>query len=185
MSVDNNDRDWLAMQYVLGELSDADRSAFEERLPADLQLCEAVTAASRLVQTAQAALPTPAPIPSQSAVVAVQRESRSKSRRSLFAVIITSTAMAFALLVITRTPQKSLLTPPQPGHDLVSSQNPQAAQLVSLWQSGSDAGNEEPDDLDDLTDAAADVVVPSWMLAAVSIEADDTLHGPSEKVQEN
>ena len=59
-----------------------------------------------------------------------------------------------------------------------------AAELVSLWRSGMNAGEAESDDADDLTDATGDVAVPGWMLAAVSFEAA-AVDGPSEKVQEN
>lgn len=43
-------RDWLALQYVLGELTTADTVAFEHLLEHDELLCEAVIVASRLVQ---------------------------------------------------------------------------------------------------------------------------------------
>lgn len=51
---------WLALQYVLDELSVADRDAFEARLADDLTACEAVAAASRFVLTSQAAFIDPA-----------------------------------------------------------------------------------------------------------------------------
>ena len=177
-SVDNHDRNWLAMQYVLGELSDNERTAFEERLPTDLELCEAVTAASHLLLTAQAAR-TPADVVS-SHLTQVPTRTVSKSHRSLFAVVVATAAMALAVLLVVRLPHGS-----HQGANLVSNQNPQAAELVSLWQSGLDPDNEDSDDLEDDLVSAADVAVPSWMLAAVSIEAGATLHGPSDKIQEN
>jgi hypothetical protein len=49
------DLEWLAVRYVLDELSIADRDAFEVRLADDLSACEAVAAASRFVLASQAA----------------------------------------------------------------------------------------------------------------------------------
>lgn len=174
MSVDNNDRDWLAMQYVLGGLSDAERNAFEERLPTDLQLCEAVTAASRLVLTAHAALEA------NSSSISIRRDSRRRtSGRSWSALVVTAAAMAMALLLVVRIPVKS------PTDARVANDSPQAAELVSLWRSGSNANDDDSDDMDDVIDDAADVAVPSWMLAAVSIEAGHAINAPSDQVQEN
>ncbi|HEY4260593.1 MAG TPA: hypothetical protein VGM98_10540 [Schlesneria sp.] len=170
MSVDNNDRDWLAMQYVLGELSDVERNAFEERLLTDLQLCEAVTAASRLMLTAREVLATDA------AAVFIRHQSNQRtSGRSWSAVVATIAAMAMALLLVVRIPTNSR----------VANDSPHAAELVSLWRSGSDASDDDSDDLDDAMDNAADVAVPSWMLAAVSIEAGRPINAPSDQVQEN
>jgi anti-sigma-K factor RskA len=168
MSVDKNDRDWLAMQYVLGELSDAERNAFEVRLPADLELCEAVTAASRLMLTAHAA------IEANSSPISVRRDSNQRTPgRSWSAVVVMAAAMAMALLLVVRIPVKS------------PNDSPQAAELVSLWRSGSDSSDDDSDDVDDIIDDAADVAVPSWMLAAVSIEAGHAINAPSDQVQEN
>jgi anti-sigma-K factor RskA len=47
---------WLATRYVLGELSEADRATFEQRLADDLVACEAVVEASRLKSGLRAAL---------------------------------------------------------------------------------------------------------------------------------
>jgi anti-sigma-K factor RskA len=174
MSVDNNDREWLAMQYVLGELSDAERNALEERLPGDMQLCEAVTAASRLMLTAHAA------IEANSSSTSIRPDSNQpRPGRSWSAVVATAAAMAMALLLVVRIPVKS------PTDGRLANDSPQAAELVSLWRSGSDASDDDSDDLDDVVDDAADVAVPGWMLAAVSIEAGHPINAPSDQVQEN
>jgi anti-sigma-K factor RskA len=179
-SIEMNDRNWLAMQYVLGELSESDRIAFEERLPTDLQLCEAVTAASRLVLTAQAASMHDDAWQSRQPSISTRQETgATAASRSWSAVIVTCAAMAMALMLVVRIPVKS----PADGH--VSNNSPQAAELVSLWRSGSDAGDDDSDDLDEMADAATDVAVPSWMLAAVSIEAGHVINGPTDQVQEN
>lgn len=176
-SSENPDRNWLAMQYVLGELPEHEQVAFEERLPTDLDLCEAVTAASLVLQTTRAAFTTPDTV-ARSVVTSPQPAT--KSNRSLLAVAVASAAMALAVLLVVRLPQNT-----QQPAVLTANPNPQAAELVSLWQSGSDPDNEDADDVDDELESGAEVAVPSWMLAAVSIEAQGSAHTPSDKAQEN
>jgi anti-sigma factor RsiW len=174
MSVNSNDRDWLAMQYVLGELPDSERNAFEERLPAEVELCEAVTAASRLMLTAHAVMEA------NSSSISVRRDSNPRTPgRSWSAFVATAVAMAMVLLLVVRIPVKS------PTDGRVANDRPQAAELVSPWRSGSDSSDDDSDDMDDVVDNAADVAVPSWMLAAVSIEAGHAINTPSDQVQEN
>ncbi len=181
-SVDEH-RSWLAMRYVLGELSESDRNAFEVRMADDLTICEAVTAASRLLLATRAALELDdEPSATRAGLETRPGHSRIVSghsiRGSWLAFAATSVAMAvlcaFALQVPVRSPQGSN----------VAGRDPVAAELVSLWRSGMNAGDAESDDPDDVTDASGDVAVPGWMLAAVSFEAG-AVDGPSEKVQEN
>ena len=47
----SDDLDWLAFQYVAGELSPAETVAFEDRLACDRHACEAV---ARMMQTVDA-----------------------------------------------------------------------------------------------------------------------------------
>ena len=168
-------RNWLAMQYVLGELSESDCAAFEERLADDLALCEAVTAASRFVLTARMALSE-----TQVYLVSVAGSSRSQvvassSRGSWLAVAVTTVALALLCLCAI----------PSPNRTDVASLDPSAAELVSLWRSGMSLGDDESDDMEELTDTTGDIAVPGWMLAAVSFEAPETSEAPSEKLQEN
>lgn len=160
---------WQAMQYVLGELSEADRVAFEERMVDDLAVCEAVTVASRLVLTTQAVLSVP--------TIAPQAMTTRPVRGSWTAVLLTSAAMAMLCLIAVRVP----LGPETDSK--VAKQDPQAAELVSLWRSGTD----DDDESDELEDSMADASesVPGWMLAAVSLETPVSIDGGSEKVQEN
>ena len=181
MAIDEH-QNWLAMQYVLGELSESERDAFEERMSNDLAICEAVTLASRLVLTARAALgeepacrvdqlTRPASVPDHSI------SATHSSRSSWLAVTVVSVAMALLCLFALQLPDRS------PNGTEVARRDPAAAELVSLWRSGMNSGEADSDDADELTDATGDVAVPGWMLAAVSLEA--AADGPSEKVQEN
>lgn len=148
----NDNLNWLALQYVLGELPDSERDAFESRLAEDPSLCEAVTAASRLVLTARAALEPE---------VVLTRATERPHHSSWLAVVATSVSVAVVGLFASQVS----LPKPRPA-------DPAAAELVSLWQSGN--GYEaETDDLDgDVADGSGDVSVPSWMLAAVSLAED-------------
>ena len=177
MSSVDEQRNWLAMQYVLGELSDSDSAAFEERLADDLATCEAVTSASRFVLTARAALSEPT---IDFVAVAVAGASRGRvvagsSRGSWLAVAATTAALVLLCLCAIPSPKRTD----------VASLDPAAAELVSLWRSGTSLGDDESDDLEELADPAGDVAVPGWMLAAVSFEAPETTDAPSEKLQEN
>src|SRR5262249_38082502 len=155
----SNEQNWMALQYVLGEFSDADRDAFEQRLIDEPELCEAVAQASLLVSSTRAAL-EPAVVP-----VAPQPQ-----RGSWLAVAATSASVAALGLFAMQLP-----TAPRSAQ-----RDPAAAELVSLWESGGDDGDLDDADADS-ADAAGDVSVPGWMLAAVSLESDN----PDDKVQEN
>lgn len=172
MSSPNDDRDnWLAMQYVLGELSETEQLAFEDRLATDLAACEAVTRASRLLLTAREVLAESRPAPVHVAPVVLPAKPQ---RNSWLVVVVSSAAVAMLCLLGLRAPSKTESVARLTGRD------PAAAELVSLWHSGMAVVDSESDDIDELADAAGDVAVPGWMLAAVSFEADG-----SKDVQEN
>lgn len=176
-SVVDEQQSWLAMQYVLGELSESERDAYEDRMSNDLAICEAVTAASRLVLTARTALELdgrPSPALDRNHGVNGTHSIRS----SWLVVAVTSVAMALLCVFSLHVPVRS------PSGTNVANGNPAAAELVSLWRSGMNAGEAESDESEDLVDASGEVAVPGWMLAAVSLEAG-AVDDSSEKVQEN
>ena len=55
------DADWEAYRYVIGDLSPAERAAWEERLEDDLRLCETVAEMTGLVETVHAAMHSAGP----------------------------------------------------------------------------------------------------------------------------
>lgn len=173
MSSAFDDLQWQAMQYVLDELSDAEREAFESRLADDLSACEAVTSASRLMMTTQSAMqnsPRPSPL-----VVATPVVATPVSRGGAWLVVALTTSVALLCVVAL---QSSVSGPAGPVAGVQDS-----VELVSLWRSGMDVDGADDDDADDAGDAANDAV-PSWMLAAVSFEAA-AVDGQPEKAQEN
>jgi anti-sigma-K factor RskA len=171
-------RDWLALQYVLGELSDADREAFEERLGDDLAACDAVAAASRLVLALRAAAPVPEVSPIEPAVATDSRHPKKSAFSAWLSVVVASAAMAVLCLFATRTPVS------RPTSSDVVSVDHTAVELVSLWRSGMDADEGDVDDMDEGLESSSEDAVPGWMLAAVSLETPG-IDGTSEKVQEN
>jgi len=176
-----NDLDWLAEQYVLGELPAADAARFEAALANDPAACDAVVAASRLVLSLQAvgwAVPTTTTVttPAKELVGTAHPTTVRRSKRIGHQLVaITAVAACCLVLMLAWSPVRP------PTADLqVRAEIIQARELVDHWRGGrSFAGpliaSEEDDDAADLGDAA-----PSWMLAAVSIEKQKPVHPTDE-----
>lgn len=184
-SVDE-DLNWLATQYVLGELSASDRSSFEERMGQDMSACEAVLEASRMILVARASLESAPPAASselEKVAIAPPTETvigKSPVAREIkgawLAVLLSSAAMLMLSVLAVRTSRPVLLQS--------AAQKASAVELVSLWRTGMKV-DDVADDLDDQVDVASDVVVPGWMLAAVSYERQGAIDKTSDGVQEN
>lgn len=144
-----HDDAWLAVQYVLGELPAEASVAFEARLADEVSLCQRVADASLLVATTKAAAPVCAPLP-----VAVPRH-----RRAAVAAV----AAAAVCTMLTLLPRDE--RPAAPGESRT------AAKLLSLWRGHGDALSSDAD-FDGVVDHAewSNDQVPSWMIAAVSLE---------------
>jgi len=153
----HDDDAWLAVQYVLGELSADERTRFESRLADDAPLCQHVADAAVLLATARAAGS------GRAQVLAL-----AKPRRHLAAV--TALAVAALCLVLAVLPRDE--RPAQPGG---------AAKLVSLWRGQAEVLNSDGDDFDgsDFHPEWASDQVPSWMIAAVSLERKKHAAGES------
>lgn len=140
--------DWLAQQYVLGELSPAARTQFEARLADSPELCQRLAEAVLLFE----ALVVSAPV--------IQRPTPSTPRRSwasFAAVLAASVCLLLTWLPSTRgTVERDNI----------------AVQLVSLWRVQADLPRPAAltdADFEDEADWSSDQV-PSWMIAAVSLE---------------
>jgi len=150
------DLDWLAEQFVLGELPPLEEEAVASRLSDDDALAAAVARASRLVATVRTALvASPASPPPQ------PRHRRLPSRWLLVAA--GATAAAGAWLVWLTQPPRPVGPPAGAG----------SAALVALWRAADDtnASDSEPSVDDGGLDEPDSV--PGWMLAAVSLDAAD------------
>lgn len=177
MSSTDEHLNWLAIQYVLGELSAADCEAFEQRLANDPIACEAVAAASRLILTTREALMESAshPIllasdPAKKAIPAASSPVSSRSSWMAFAGAVTAAGLVCSVLTL-QTDSKN--------------EDRSAAELVSLWRTGVPSNDSDSDDSDvELADTPSEAI-PEWMLAAVSIQSEATFEKPADKVQEN
>lgn len=165
-------RFFRAVQYVLGELSETDRDAFEAALADDVTLCIAVAEATQLVSGIHATLkPT--------AVIPVDHPAAPKRDRwSAAAFAAAAIAVAATLLATFSAP-----------HPAVDSQ---AIKLVSLWRDAGrseiGAASSEPAIESVVATPIHDDHVPPWMLAAVSLEhrpARSPLEEPTEPWEDN
>lgn len=152
-----SDLDWLAFQYLAGELSPADAAAFEDRLACDRHACEAV---ARMMQTVDAlAVAVPAVAPRSSALS--RPATSAPSRRPVLALVSTACLIAVGLFLM----QSAQDPGPAPrGGDR------RVHELVSLWaETAVDADAPEAERSVDTDDS--DLSVPGWMMSAVEYEA--------------
>ncbi len=172
---------WLAVQYVLGELSESELLAFEERLATDLAACEAVAEAARLTLTLQVATadsPTVSAGEANSSRATVH--SSTPTPRGPWLVLAGATTAAAVLLAA-----MSLGPASSPSTQLARVDR-SASELVSLWRIGSAVAELDLDDADvELAESGAVVAVPDWLFAAVSLEQPNPAANATEERQEN
>ena len=176
---------WLAVQYVLGELSESDAFAFEERLATDLVVCEAVAEAARLTLTLQVAAadsPVVATCATNSPRVlpdATVHSSKTTPRGSWLVLAGATTAAAALLAAMSLGPASSPSTQ-------LARVDRSASELVSLWRIGSAVAELDIDDADvELAESGAEVAVPDWLFAAVSLEQPNPAANSTDERQEN
>lgn len=170
---------WLAVQYVLGELPESDQLAFEERLASDSVACEAVAEATRLMMTLQSAVTDVATVAAPQVVTPGVRSAKTTPRGSWLALAGATTAAAGLLAAMSLGPNGSRQT------QLVRVDR-SASELVSLWRTGSAAIETEADELDvEVAETNHDVAVPNWLFAAVSLEQGKPAGNSTEELQEN
>lgn len=152
--------DWLAQQFVLGELSERDAADFESRLATDEAACSALAQAAQLVLSLQAAA---APLP-------LAKPIRTTDHFSRQLVALTAVAACCLITVLAWSPAPT--SPPR----LVRAEIIQAQELVNRWRVGRLllASATMVDDDDEVADGGDRA--PSWMLAAVSIEKQKPAH---------
>ncbi len=170
-------RDWLAMQFVLGELTELQAAEFDAALMSDPGLCDAVVNASRLMSGIALACESNAVVSHLAAADRLQNVgSQSRSLlRSRFKLVVTAAAALGVLATV------------------VNSQLPHAASLLSSSVSATVADVATADALvsllaDDSTvemdadseefgfaeDSLSDLAAPEWLLTAVELEQDET-----------
>jgi anti-sigma-K factor RskA len=170
-----NDDLWLAQQYVLGELPTDLMAAFETRLADDPALCQHVADASQLVCTLQAAGPH-IPTPAVASPVSVAPTPR---RRAAVAAILAAAVCLAVAVLSQREPSLS------------RGDHGAALKLLSLYRGQNDAlrvaavSDADHDGFDDHAEWSHDQV-PSWLIAAVSLERRAELPGqPDDEWEDN
>lgn len=162
-----DDQQWLAMRYVLNELSAEQAAVFEAAMADDVRLCEAVSETVRLCSGVM--LACEAERCSAGAVPIAP----GGQRQSRFAVISALAALALILVVVFFN--RPLSTPTVVAEGLAS----EADVLVNLFsdeESSETTADSETDLMSE--DSLSDLVAPEWLLTA--IELDDALKEPGE-----
>ena len=183
------DLDWRAFCYLSEELSPAERAQFEAELATDLTACEA------LARMTQVTLATSQLLREQSVPCRVaNREETSRPQRFL-GVALATAALVFVGVQLFSRP--ALVSTPQAVSNLDRVER--AATLIASWnlnQTKLDAEIlEETDDLSeefstlrpaetvDLADDRAEV--PTWMIAALTLEDASAQADPSSEMKDN
>ena len=158
-TTDHNDEQfWQACLYVMGELSETEREQFEDRLAADVKLCDYVVEATQLMACAQ----TVDPVLSQQIMPATASAQQSTQIGRSLASFAALAACLALLFVVTRP-----VNPP-------AAADPDAGVLVDAWlDNGLDFESADETENEVLT---PEIDVPDWMIAGVSLaelELDD------------
>ncbi|MDP7274840.1 MAG: hypothetical protein QF363_05130 [Planctomycetaceae bacterium] len=152
------DAGWLAFAYVAGELDAESLAAWESRLSAgDVEACEAVVAAVELVQVISAARP---------AVAMTTGSDTPPRRRGLGALLAASVCLVLAIGLLWGGAATD-------GRRLVEDEESvrQADTLMAVWTEG---GERSPVETSEVVtaDEGEPLVVPEWLIAAVSLSDD-------------
>jgi len=150
MNAPDTDLDWLAQQYLLGELDGPAAASFEAAVARDDKTAAALADAMRLMAVLEGLRP---------AAPAVATTVRSRWHATPRALGITGAALAAALAWFWLAPG---LPDGAPGHD-----RDQALALLTGWREAA-ASDDVEEGADEEADADDDV--PAWLLAAVELE---------------
>jgi len=151
---------WLAHQYVLGELDAHAQEVFEARLAVDEEAAAAMASAVQVLAVIKA-----------SSLTSIDAPSRNESAVAGWRLAVGIFAMAAALSAVWLIPSS---------RDRANGFS-EVADLVAMWSETSpEALSVIEADRDDESSGSDEV--PDWLLAAVTIEAGETVR---EKVLEN
>ncbi len=155
--MNENDLQWTAFRYIAGELSHADAEAFEARLADDQAAREAVAASVQMTQ-AVASISDEITAGDETA-----DEQRRKNRWAIVAIVVSAACLLMASSILFTQPDS------QTG---LSQSDARADQIVDAWANAAETIPPSVDSvangLEESVDDESEVVVPEWMLAAVS-----------------
>lgn len=153
MNAHDGDLDWLAQQYLLGELDGPAAARFEAAVARDDAAAAALADAMRLMAVLDALRPaTPAP----AAAAPAGRAGWAAARRGLLAAALAASLMLAWLAL--RIPAGA-----------AARDQDRAVELLAGWQA---AGTDDDADEAAEEEPGTDDDVPAWLLAAVAIEPD-------------
>lgn len=175
MQPDGDDVQWLAMRYVLGELSDEQAETFEAAMLEDVALCEAVLQATLLnsavalaYQSKHSVMPVLAGVAGDESVLPVRATDRSSF--ASFGVFAATTAMVLAVMAMVwmqNFPQAELLA---------SEDDATADMLAMLLRNSSSSDlSSEVDEFSPTDDSVTSLVAPEWLLTAVDLDSASEL----------
>ncbi len=172
---DADDAPWMALRYVLGELSDEQAETFENAMAEDAALCEAVLQATLLssaivvvYKSQKSTGPVLIDITSDKSFRAFVASDRSSFVR--FGVITATAAMilvVLAMVMLQSSPQAKVL----------ASDDDAAADMLAMLLDNSSASdfNGEFDEFGSTDDSVSSLVAPEWLLTAVDLDLNDKI----------
>ena len=165
-----DDAQWLAMQFVLGELTEEQSERFQLAMTGDVSLCEAVVEATRLTAGISLACGLER-VPSSPVVLTTMPSSRVESVRPVYSRAIVLGAMivmAMSVLAVV-TLQNSLRS----ASSIAAADGTATAEALAmlLKNDGTNYANNDYDEWIVSDDSISSLVAPGWLLTAVDLDA--------------
>ncbi len=168
---DADDAQWLAMRYVLGELSDEQAESFEAAMADDVALCEAVLQATLLnsavvlaYESQRSEMPVLVGATSEESTLSVRAIDRSAFSR--FGVFAATAAMVLAVMAM-------VMMQNSPPADALASDDEATADMLAMLLDNSLSSDMsgEFDEFSSPDDSISSLVAPEWLLTAVDLDS--------------
>jgi len=168
---DADDAQWLAMRYVLGELSDEQAESFEAAMADDVALCEGVLQA--ILLNSAVALAFESQQSGRTALVGVTSDESSlpvvainRSPFARFGVFAATAAMVLAVLAM-------VMLQNSPQAEVLSSDDDATADMLAMLLDNSSSSDlsGEFDEFSSADDSVSSLVAPEWLLTAVDLDS--------------
>lgn len=173
--------EWRAFRYLTGELTPSEASLFESSLEQDLSACEALARITEVIYAARQMETRPMSVrPVNGTSLPSRTAPHSRAIRWAGVSLATISMAMLVALFVSRSGSRT--TPPNLAETVPLSQ---AAELISHWNADESAS---PDDMLNLPaerpeeifgDLDEVATVPSWMIAALSLENAEELTSDS------